>query len=53
MREHARYGFYALDDFSGALRKIDGFAPNDIGANVLCVPEKCEPERLQKLKFVD
>ena len=52
MRECAAYEFYALDDFNGALRRITGFAPDDIGANVLCVPENCEPERLQKLKFI-
>ncbi len=53
MRQRAAYEFYALDDFSGALQKINGFAPDDIGANVLCVPENCAPERLQKLKFVN
>lgn len=51
MRQHAAYDFYALDDFDGALNKIEGFAPDDIGANVLCVPCGADASRLEKLKF--
>lgn len=38
MRARADYEFYAVDDLTGELRPTDGFAPDDIGANVLCVP---------------
>lgn len=51
MRQRAAYDFYALDDFDGTLQKIEGFAPDEIGANVLCVPKNCQPERLENLKF--
>ncbi len=53
MRQCAAYNFYALDDFNGSLKKIDGFAPDDIGANVLCLPQNCDPKRLQNLKFTE
>ena len=52
MRQRAAYDYYALNDYDGTLEKIEGFAPDDIGANVLCVPKNCEPERLKNLKFV-
>jgi hypothetical protein len=52
MRQRAAYDFYALNDFDGTLRKIDGFAPDDIGANVLCLPGNCDSRRFQQLKFV-
>ena len=51
LRGRAAYKFYALNDFDGTLRKIEGFAPDDIGANVLCVPNNCDPKRLQKLEL--
>jgi FkbM family methyltransferase len=38
LRARAAYDFYAVDDLSGQLRPIDGIPPDDIGANVLCVP---------------
>lgn len=38
MRSRAEYEFYAVDERSRAVFRIDGFAPNEIGANVLCVP---------------
>lgn len=51
IRRHAAYDFYALDEVSFTLEKIEGFAPDEIGANVLCVPQNCDPERLKKLNF--
>jgi FkbM family methyltransferase len=53
LRGRAAYEFYALNDFDGTLRKIKGFAPNDIGANVLCIPNNCDSKRLQKLELAD
>jgi FkbM family methyltransferase len=38
LRERADYEFYAVDELTLTLRKIEGFAPDDIGANVLCLP---------------
>ena len=52
IRRHAAYDFYAVDDYRGTLRRIEGFSPDDIGANVLCVPGNCDVKRLQKLKLV-
>jgi FkbM family methyltransferase len=51
IRERAEYEFYALNDYNGTLRKIEGFSTDDIGANVLCAPKKCELGRLKNLKF--
>lgn len=47
----AAYDFYAIDDQTVELKKIEGFAPGDIGANVLCVPQGKYGERLRELKF--
>ncbi len=52
IRSRADYLFYKLDDTNGSLTEIDGFVPEDIGANVLCVPSNCEPSRLKKLNIV-
>lgn len=32
------YEFFAADEARGKLRRIDGFADDDIGANVFCIP---------------
>lgn len=32
------YEFYAVDELREKLRRIDGFPPEDIGANVFCIP---------------
>lgn len=39
LREKADYKFYALDEENEKLLEIDGFSADDIGANVLCVPQ--------------
>ncbi len=52
IRSQADYTFYKLDDSNGNLTEINGFAPEDIGADVLCVPPNCEPSRLEKLNIV-
>lgn len=38
MRARADYEFYAVDDRSRAVFPIKGFAPDEVGANVLCMP---------------
>ena len=37
---HAAYDFFAVDEIKHKLIKIEKFADTDIGANVLCVPQK-------------
>ncbi|MGQ0541437.1 MAG: FkbM family methyltransferase [Blastocatellia bacterium] len=36
--ERAEYAFFKVDEIRGKLVRIDGFDPNDIGANVFCIP---------------
>jgi FkbM family methyltransferase len=52
LSDRADYDVYAVDDLSGRLRPIDGFAPGDIGANVLCIPTaergRFDPALLQR-----
>jgi FkbM family methyltransferase len=36
---HGNYNFYKIDEAALKLIKIVGFAQDDIGANVLCIPE--------------
>lgn len=38
LKAQADYKFYALDEENKRLKEIEGFAPDDIGADVLCVP---------------
>jgi FkbM family methyltransferase len=37
---HADYNFYAVDEYQGTVRRIKGFTPDEIGANVFCIPCK-------------
>ncbi len=39
IRSHAACRFFTIDELNGHLTEIEGFAADDIGANVLCVPE--------------
>ncbi|MGB7922113.1 MAG: FkbM family methyltransferase [Pyrinomonadaceae bacterium] len=48
MKEQADYEFYAVDEVSLSLIPIDGFAADDIGANVLCVPAAHYRDRLPR-----
>lgn len=48
IESQADYDFYAVDDHAIKLREIKGFAENDIGANVLCVPKTFNTFRLKK-----
>ena len=38
MKSQHDFRFFALDDIEGKLLEIKGFAPDDRGANVLCIP---------------
>lgn len=38
IKKRGDYEFYALDEINLVLHKIDGFAPGDLGANVLALP---------------
>ena len=38
LRSRADYQFFEIDEMNKSLIEIDGFAPDDIGANVLCIP---------------
>jgi FkbM family methyltransferase len=38
LRQRAPYVFYRIDENETKLFEIDGFAPDDIGANVICIP---------------
>ena len=40
IKENADYDFFALDEVNRKLIRIEGFADDDIGANVLCVPRE-------------
>jgi FkbM family methyltransferase len=48
MKEQADYEFYAVDEVSLSLIPVDGFAPEDSGANVLCVPAALKRDRLPR-----
>ncbi len=52
IRSKADYDFFSIDERSRTLRKIEGFQPDDIGANVLCVPTGHYRDRLAGLRFV-
>lgn len=53
IRSKADYDFYLIDELSSGLRKIDGFEPDDIGANVLCIPTGEYRDRLTSLILID
>lgn len=50
--QRAAYDFYAINEFEATMRKIKGFAPDDIGANVLCVPRDGDAGRVRNLNIV-
>jgi FkbM family methyltransferase len=47
MQSRANYEFYAVDEVVAKVFPISGFAPDEIGANVLCVPAGLYRDRLQ------
>jgi len=46
LQERAAYDFYAVEESKGTLRKIAHFAPDDIGANVICIPKEYYQDRI-------
>lgn len=40
IRARGTYRFFAIDEVRTGLVEIEGFDPDDIGANVLCIPNK-------------
>jgi FkbM family methyltransferase len=52
IQERAEYDFFIIDEYNANLKSIEGFAEDDIGANVLCIPKNYYRERLENLKFV-
>jgi FkbM family methyltransferase len=48
MSRHVEYHFYAVQEPSGKLKQVEGFPPDDIGANVLCVPAAHYHERFNR-----
>jgi len=49
LRQAADYEFYAVDDTLSTVRRMERFAKEDIGANVLCVPAGNYRERLANI----
>ena len=47
--EMADYDHYAVNDTTGSVRKIDGFPPDDIGANVFSIPKGHYGDRTSEL----
>jgi FkbM family methyltransferase len=37
--DRAPYDFYAVNEYTGTIKQVTGFAPEDIGANVFCIPK--------------
>jgi FkbM family methyltransferase len=50
---HSPYDFYAVNEYNGTIKQVNGFASDDIGANVFCIPQGFYEDRtgqfLQKL----
>jgi FkbM family methyltransferase len=51
MRERAAYDFFVIDEITGILNEIESFAPDDIGANVICLPRGFYEDRLVGLNI--
>ena len=50
LRARADYDFYAVDEYIGTLQKIENFAPDDLGANVICLPRGHYQDRIAALE---
>ena len=51
MKERADYRFYAVNEIKGTLTQIEGFAADDIGANVLCLPAEHYGKRFAQARI--
>lgn len=49
IREHGDYNFFAIDELADNISQIDGFKPEEIGANVLCIPKNADIEKIANL----
>ncbi len=49
IKANGDYDFYAIDEKRHALTKIQGFEPDDIGANVLCLPVTFDKKKISDL----
>lgn len=52
IKERAAYDFYAVDEIESKLKKIEGFAPEDIGANVICIPQNFYQDRIESVQDI-
>lgn len=50
LRDRADYEFYAVDEPTVTLKLIKSFAPDDIGANVLCLPSARYGKRFEQAR---
>lgn len=50
--ENGDYDFYALDEINQTINLIEGFKPEEAGANVLCMPKNADQNRLSDLKII-
>jgi FkbM family methyltransferase len=50
LRVRADYEFYAVEEPTGTLKRIEGFALDDIGANVLCLPSVRYGSRFERAR---
>lgn len=48
IEERAKYDFYAVNEYAGSVKRITGFAPDDIGANVFCIPRGFYQDRTER-----
>lgn len=48
IRAQADYNFFAIDEKHFTIQQIQAFQPEDIGANVLCLPMDFDTKRLSK-----
>ena len=48
IKQQAAYNFFAIDETHSNIRQIEGFALDDIGANVLCLPQDFDLKILSK-----
>jgi len=46
----AAYDFYAVDETTGVMKCIEGFAGSDIGANVFCIPTGHYISRVDRIR---
>jgi FkbM family methyltransferase len=49
MKSKADFDFYAIDETNGKISPLSGFKPDDIGANVLCLPKNFDLTPLKKI----